>query len=310
MSEISELLDADAQNVRHTKELFRNFSPELFGTLDEAASLFRTTLRIFGQGCSDADAVDKAIINKYGSELGIVDSEEMDQLLNSTFPEYSNRSEFLIEIINARDRIRSRPLRAYILIQIFRAYMWAVTDLLRLRITPAHGYLRLQIEGVALLGIMRNRPEVAWEWKDVGLGKEGTRFFRNYQTKIKEFVKSNDFEFAYNYASGTAQHIRFSSAIRRFSISKEQVPERGEVLEHYEVGFQEADLDNPAKLISDTLFFLWIQYLIFISLTKVLPELEDPILINTRIPNFGDKISRLRGLLKKMFPDQVNQWEA
>jgi len=68
------------------------------------------------------------------------------------------------------------------LLQIIgRAYRWAITDFRRLRATAAAGYMRIEVESIALMIVMRDNRQLARRW--LNPREDMMAFFRETQSK-------------------------------------------------------------------------------------------------------------------------------
>lgn len=60
-----------------------------------------------------------------------------------------------------------------------RYWAWAASDLARLRLSTATGYLRLQAELVGLVGLFLAEPAIAERWFNIRDKKSGRKFFND-----------------------------------------------------------------------------------------------------------------------------------
>jgi len=300
MSEIQLLLEADSKNVEATKQLYADYHPYLTEALDEAAALFKTLSRAYGQKAKD-DA-DSKMLNDLADRYGISGADELRSLIESPPPNDPAKLDFLSEFNELEHRWMSRRVRGMLLLLSFRCYMFAATDLFRIRISSAIGHLRVQVEAVALMNMICKKPDIASEWIKISNHKEGKRFFRSHP--IRDFIDKHDLAHAWNLASGSAQHARFASIVYGLAQVTSQKDHRR--IDQYNVVFQEGE---PHERILYTLFLLRTQYQLFIAIREGLEEVEDPLLINTRFPNFKSKVEFLWKRLEEVFPEKVKLWK-
>jgi hypothetical protein len=304
MTDINKLLDIDAENATQFIRFFAEFSPELPEALEEVAQLFVTFFHMFDLRARDDD--EQQVFNSCGKSLNASDGEELWSIMQSPLPQDPARAKIIKEAKAALDRMYSRRVRGQLLLLCYRSYMFAATDLLRLRRTPALGHFRVQIEAVGLMNIVRNEPTVASEWLAIVTEQDGKRFFDRYKKRLSKFNDLTNLAVAYNLASGSAQHARLASIA--LGLSQRIFEERGRQVEQHYLKFQEADPERPYELIMWALFFLETQYKLFLAMIEALPEVTDPILIDTRLPNFRLKVTRLWKHLEKKYPHQVAKW--
>lgn len=304
MSEIKKLLEVDAENAVKTEQFFAGYNPELPEALEEGAQLFRTFSRVYSQGAKDDE--DHRILASYSERLTSLEPEGLRSILRSPLPKDPKRAKAVRAAREAANRWMSRRARGVLLILAFRCYMFAVTDLLRLRISVAYGHFRVQIETVALMRIMVHEPSVALDWIELGADhQKGKTFFRKYSKKVRVFIDNFGLETVWNLASGTAQHARFASVV--YGLSQDTFEECGRKVDRYEVMFQEVQKDNPFDLILRTSFLLLMQYQIFLALREALPEVDDPILLETRLPKFRSRVRRIWASMEKAYPEEVSR---
>lgn len=304
MTDINKLLDVDAENAKQFIRFFADFNHELPEALEEAAQLFITFSHMFDLQARDDD--EQQVFNSCGKSLNALNGEELWSIMHSPLPQDPHRAKIILDAKAALDRMWSRRVRGQLLLLSYRSYMFAVTDLLRLRRTPALGHFRVQIEAVGLMNIVRKEPTVASEWLAIVTEQDGKRFFDRYKKRLSKFNDLNNLAVAYNLASGSAQHARLASIA--LGLSQRIFEERGRRVEQHYLKFQEVDPERPYELITWALFFLETQYKLFLAISEALPETTDPILIDTRLPNFRSKVTRLWKHLEKKYPDQVAKW--
>ena len=304
---IDKLLELDSENVGITKKNLAIFSPELPDALDDAARLFETFAHAFSQAGKDDE--DISVLNDCFQKLKANTKNEMDAILKSPPPTGdSEKARTVLAAKAAYNRMWSRRIRGILLVYAHRCYEYAVTDLLRLRISSALGYLRNQIEAVAQISIMRENPEVAYEWLNVANNENGLRYYNKYKQKIFEFRDKHNLNFAWNLASGTSQHVRLASLVSSLSLSSFE--ERGRHVTEVKVSFQEVRPDEPEGLFLKALTILRTQERLFsvMAADDCLPESCDPILVDVRIPRFRQKGDRLWSRGEQVFPNQVAKW--
>jgi hypothetical protein len=74
--------------------------------------------------------------------------------------------------------------------------------------------------------------------------------------------------------------------------------------DEYKLVFQEGE---TRQQLLWAVFLLEMQYRLFMAMREGLPEIDDPLLVNTRLPNFRNKVNRLWKHLEKVFPEQAAQ---
>lgn len=99
------------------------------------------------------DSQDLRAGNAIADNLGL-EAEQLRGLLNDEHPAVG-------KIEEARAicrRLYARQARRILLLLLQRHFMWAATDLLRMRLTPAFGYCRQEAEAIAFLCLFEIAP--------------------------------------------------------------------------------------------------------------------------------------------------------
>lgn len=259
MNRLDELLEVDAKNISRWRERLSELDRELPEAFDTAAEMFRTFSHCISGG---------------GDQV---------------------RVEELREIVDSDVWNHARPLVARLLVFLLleRQYMWAATDLLRGRLTPALGYKRLQAESLALLLLMRDDSEIASRWLEIMPDDEGRAFYRAFQGRIRGVIDSVGLSRAYEMGSGVALHVRPSSAAHSLSIFP------GPPLD-IQLSYQEVRDNDPFSYFLEVLHFLTTQKLIFGELAAAFPEATDPIW-HERVRLFGRTVDSLWEKLERNY---------
>lgn len=279
MSEIQNLLDADADNVKNCKQLFYDFSPELSQALEDCSQLYLTFFRILSKNFEDDR--DHSIMGKSGNKKTVVEKELTE------------------------DVIWARRAKGVLVLLAYRSYMWAATDLYRTRITSSMNHLRQQIESSFYINLILNKPSVAKDWFDISTAKEGKSFFRRYSGELRFFLNRFHLADSYDRISGAASHCRLSSVMYGLEINSTDHEDRH--VDKYKMKLQEIIQDRLGQFILNVLAFLGDQKKLFDVFLETLPEIDDPLFCETRIPLFKNKISRLFDLFNKKFPEMVKE---
>ncbi len=292
-----EHLEMDDYNARSTLRALANTDHALPETLDHCALVFETISESYSKGAKDDDDID--LINEVMREKGLDSYEEVFSLVEEG-------EEGVEDAKLALNRSWSRRARGILLQHSYRAYMFSVTDLLRLRMTNAVGYLREQIESFGLMRAMMSDPSIAKEWFDIRSDQQGRRFFHRTRNMINDYRDAYDLQFAWNVASGSSQHVRFASIALGFT--SETFSEGGRTVQRIKVPFQEFQPEKPESLILRLLTILRTQERLFGSVPQVLPESYNKE-VGSSISDFRSMVDRLWQKVPRWFPDQVEEWQ-
>ena len=297
MSEIEKLIEADGENISHSRRILVGFDPELSSALDVAAGMFLTFSRCIEGGAEDSK--DLLTLEQCSKELG-VDQEKLIQIIESK----SNNNPILVRARSAWLSIYGRRVRGIIFLLLQRQFMWAVTDLLRMRLTPVIGYTRLEAESLGLLMIMKRDASVADRWMKLNSDKQGKAFYKKFQGKIISELKKISLDGIYEMGSGASLHVRFMSAVRSFSLKNE--PRKLEIW----LGYQELKPNNGPNRFNyflAVLSFLRTQERIFRALGEAFPEVSDPIWFE-RVRIFARTVDFLWQKLERTFPEECEKY--
>ena len=200
--------------------------------------------------------------------------------------------------------------RALLFARVGVLYSAAVADLLRMRLTVPLGYLRLQCESIALLKLMSEAPSITQQWKSIQTDDDGRAFFHRHQPRVKDILKTYDLSDIYEHASGAALHSRFIGLAQGYRSSSYQDAHR--IVHMERINIQEFDPENPRHFMIEVIFYvLRAQGLIFANLQDAIPEITDPLLLETRFPQFIERVNQLmdraREHFAQYFPNDTEQ---
>jgi len=287
MSELDKLIQADGENVPNSRTILIQFAPELSRALDDASEMFLTFVRCM-EGALD-DTADLATLKECARELE-VDEEKFVSLMWA-----EDQDPALDRARTAWSNYLARRARGIVYLLLQRQFMWGASDLLRMRITPALGYGRLEAESLALLFLMRDDPSIGKRWLRLATDSDGKQFYYDYQKKILEVLGRLNLIGAYEQGSGGSLHVRMMSAISGLKL--------GEKPNVVQLGYQELRQDNLFSYFLMVLYFLRTQDRVFQALGEAFPEVSDPIWPE-RVGLFTRNIDNLWGRLEKNFPKE------
>lgn len=300
--DIDELLRADTANVEQTKRLFDEFDPVLLEAFDRATRMFDWFAALIGHHASDLGDVRE--INRCGQTLGARDGAELEAILARPSHDVARRR-LLDQIGRAKDRMLGRRLRGVVLAMIDRAYHWGVTDLLRMRLTPAIGYQRIEAEAFALICRMRDHPHIARKWMEIVSDDNGVAFYKKYQGALRAEMAAAKLDFAYSAASGIALHVRFGGAA--YGLRQDARQEGSSFVHEIKVLCQELDPAEPQYFLAQTLGFLRTQDRIFAALPGAFPEVRDDTWEKS-VAAFTQIVDAIGQRFVEKFPAHVNRW--
>jgi hypothetical protein len=267
MPDIESLLEADEKNVREMQKVFADYG-ELPQLLNEAMVLYTTCNRALGQALS----------------------QEASALPHDLPPD---KSAIVAEFT-------AKHQRGLLFTRVGVLYGTAVADLLRMRLTAPLGYVRLQCESIALLKLMAEDSSIIQQWVNIQTDKEGAAFYKKYQKRVMDILQKYNLSDAYNQASGAALHSRFIGVAQGYKSARREDGLR--ITQEHRINVQEFDPENPHRFMLRVIFtVLRVQALILANLKDALPEINDKLLLETRIPQFIERLNRFLELARAHF---------
>jgi hypothetical protein len=270
MPDIDNLLAADEKNVREMQRLFASYQglPDL---LNEASVLYTTCSRAFGQTLSH----------------------EINSLPRNTHPDKHVIAELL-----------AKRHRALLFTRIGVLYGTAIADLLRMRLTAPLGYIRIQCESIALLKLMSEDPSIIQQWVNIQTDKEGRSFFQKHQKRLMTILGTYNLSDIYDQTSGSALHSRFIGVARGYKFARYE--DGSHIIDSDKILVQEFDPEKPHYFMIVVIFtVLRAQTLIFANLHDAIPEINDPLLLETRFLQFITRVNHFMARTRKHFSQYV-----
>jgi hypothetical protein len=205
--EIDGLLDCDEANIKQTKRALLSLHKDSLDATDECHTLFESIGILFGKACG---------YDKYNRQV----NEWLETGRRGT-PEQNVRFLEQAKIIGdvsgtdpvaqakvAVEKANSAIARIYLLLRLGRDFFFGLTDLLRLRITSMHGYIRIQSETAAILCLCAAEPALAVDWFNAANLEEGKKFYNKYRKRITNKLRDLGLYRHFDNGSNIALHSR------------------------------------------------------------------------------------------------------
>jgi hypothetical protein len=299
-------LTADEQNTRHARSLLDQFDPALFRAFERANSLLADLQpRFSAVFVDDADQIE---LDRCDRGLALP-REELNRLYaGGPVPTgFTKEQRKLIEGGRlAIARAASRRARGTMAIHLAKCFLFAATDFLRFRVTPAEGYLRLQAECVATMCLMVERPLVVNKWERIRTDEDGLKFHKKHSADLNRIMERLRLKEAYDLGSGAAFHARLASVVR--GLESRSFEKDGRSVHELTVRLQEIDINRPELYLIDAiLVLLYTQARIFAAIPSALPEIDS----NSLLPAYQEFQRDLSALFLRFiqrFPDYGRRW--
>jgi len=295
--DIERLLDTDEENSKHSLSNMVAFDPRLPDAFDDVAAMFNTFGRCMDGSQDERPALDR--LSEIARELNLSN----EDLAQRALGDGDEDDALIVEAKAQMDRLRARQVMDMLSLAVQRHYLWAATDIRRLRRTAAMLYLRVEVEAVGLLCLLRKDPSVAKAWTHMKTEEDGRAFHRQYNRKVLEQLEAVELLSAYNAASGSAQHMRLASLVHGVKVDD------GRERRVTTVNLPEWQRDRPHDFLNWLLWFLRTQERVFRALLVAYPDAHDPVFIE-RVRLLEKLISSLYQTLKDKFPAECAQWAA
>ena len=309
--DIEKYLDLDAHNAQSTLALLRTLNSALAiktgnertlsQLLDSGLMLYEALLRAFSAGARDDD--DQRTFNSCCERLDLT-GDEMLEAIETRQDATADRRATLEEAMRARDGGMGRRVRGLLLTALGRSFVFGSTDLLRLRISDAHGALRWAAEAAALIELIHATPSIAVDW--IGIlpdGPSGPRFFGKHKKAIRDVMVRRGLLNAYDGGSGMAMHARLVGMV--YGLTSNSFIEGDREVHELELSFQELarEPDRSRQVLLHTIYYLEVHRRIFLALPSVLPEIQEPLLLGAHLPRFARDVQAHWGNLERTYPE-------
>ncbi len=305
-----EILQRDAANAEASLQLIEQLDSRfsikrgrelpLIDLIHQIIPLYEIVCRDYGD--SDEDVRDHDTMGAVAKALRIDDADELEALINKKqLPPKEPKRSLVQQLKTAHARLLGRQVRTVLLLSLPRAWVFALTDTLRRRYSPAKAHVRLAAETLGHIALVHQKPEIGEEWVECD-EVTGQAFFRRHQEALRDILKANNLWGAYDLASQAAVHPRMAGLVGGLKLGTD--PDTG-VLASFSLEFQEGtnDHDRFMLLLLHVLDVLTAHQRILSALPRYMPEITDPLFLKTRLPKLGKEVQTQWKKLAATFPD-------
>jgi hypothetical protein len=279
------LLEVDGSNADASVDLMNEFDPAMSELFEQTATMFKAFIERVGKW--SAEEIEDGKLSAIASRLGLTNQQLIDRLIADprSQPE---------EAQTAWARLGALRAIKMLILACQRYWAWAATDLARLRLSTATGYLRLQAELVGLVRLFLAEPLIADRWFNIRDKKSGRQFFNDTQSKVRETLKEFDLDGIYEIASAGSQHVRLAGMVRSVQSSGGDL----------RLPDQDVDPESPFNLHLTIAHFHKTQGRIIGALAKLLPDIADKDWTKLWNP-FATRINELWAALEKTYAEDM-----
>lgn len=288
LGRIHELLATDAENVKHTAAYMANLDPWAVQAFDATADLFGRIVNCLGDW--RAENADDATLQAVADRLGVSPAHLIERLRNGDVDPSLGDAAIVWERLGAY-----RPIK-YVVLACQRYWAWGASDMMRLRRTSALGYLRLEVECVGLSKLFLEEPATARKWINIRTDRDGRGFFSETKGRIRAFGEQLQLQHAYEFASGSSQHVRLQSLAGGLRIRDGELS----------LPDQEFDPDDAFSFHLAVAYFHLTQERVLAALGATLPDVSTTEWQDA-MQQFSIDVGRLWGILATRYPDEVRE---
>lgn len=266
--QIDGLLDCDKGNIEQTRQALLDIHKDSLRAVDECADLFHRIGVLYGE----SGEFDKhnPTVQRWFKGKGGDPEQNLTSLRQAKLIGTVEGADLDAEAKAALERIDSVMARTYLLLRLGRDFLFGVTDLLRLRITSIHGYIRIQTESAAIIALSgaKDCGEFGTDWLHAYDSENGIKFYRKYHhSRILPKLKDLGLYDRFNSGSNIALHSRIGGVLGGI-VSGQKNAKPGEIRLLYQ------------EETSAVVIFYWFSFYlqahqdILHALPKALPEVD------------------------------------
>ena len=263
---VDKLQESDNYNLEESKKALLHIDNSSLEATDSCAHILELAAEAFAE-VSGYDAYQAEVNEWLDRQSG--DQYELAKLLERTTligtPEGDDPIAAAQESMH---KAYSVVARSYLMLRLRRDFQFGLSDLLKLRLTAALGYLRLQSESSALLALMAEEAKIAVAWLDPFSPGKGRQFHQKYHPSIVARMKDLQLYALYQQGSQISLHSRVYGLVPGL-LAGEQAKKKGAITLSYQ------EIKDPVELFLWFLYYLRAHVDVIRALPNGLPEVED-----------------------------------
>lgn len=230
MTRLDQFLECDSENVPISLKNLTGIYPGSLDAIEQCAAVIEN----IGQAYSTVCGYDEyqQVVNTWAQKLDLRGNEALVLLEQATIIGSTASTDLTVTAQAAYQSAKSAIARTELILRSGRDFLFGISDLLRVRITPALGYLRLQSETFALLRLLVDQPQLGVDW--LNSLRDGQKFYGKWHSRIVETIKSLDLHHDYSRGSEMAFHVRQGGTILGTLLGSANATRAGEIRLHYQ----------------------------------------------------------------------------
>jgi hypothetical protein len=165
---IQKLLEVDGNNADTSVDVMNALDPAMSELFEETEGMFQAIIDRLGKW--SVEETEDRKLSAIAHRLGLTNQQLIDRLRTDPCSQPDDAQ-------GAWARLAAFRAIKMLVLACQRYWAWAATDLARLRLSTAIGYLRLQTEIVGLVTLFQTEPQVAQRWFNIRNRSNGRGFF-------------------------------------------------------------------------------------------------------------------------------------
>jgi hypothetical protein len=262
ISELDSIQESDRSNYSASKHKLERLCPAALAFVNECVAYITTLGNAFGER-SNYQELNTAV-SGWLDRLPRAPESHLDVLER---PATESDDADLTRARAAYQDAYSIVARSYLLLRLRRDLLLGVSDILKLRVTPALGLIRLQCESSAIMHLMVDSSPLATDWMNTLEPGKGRQFYKLYHSRIVAKLKALTLYEHYELGSSISLHSRVGGVAPGVTAAK-NTDEPGTI----SFAFQE--VTNDVDLLFWLALFLKVHAEILSTLPPALPEVD------------------------------------
>lgn len=288
-SVLDELAESDRHNFSEARQLLETFDSRAVEAVDEFARLLVKVGDRFGE-VSGYDKHNLSLNDWLQSQSGNT-RELVNFLEQATLIGEAEKVDPVSQAQVNLQRANSAVARTYLILRLRRDFLFGLADLMKLRLIPALGYLRIQSESTAILALIASNPSMSIDWLNP---HSGGKFYKNHHRKVVEKMKSLGIHEFYDQGSEMALHSRVHGVTPGLLIDKDAASKGVAVLTYQE-------LAEPVDFLVWFGIYLRAHQRLLVGIEEGLPEVDFGKLGSS---SYNDMVA---ALMEKIRTEYLNQ---
>ena len=265
MEHLDPLLECDNANIEITKKCLYEIEPKSLDAIEQCAGTLDNLGILYGEKC-DYDK-HHAVVAEWAGNFDLNGDTALELLKSATIigDAREDKTDVAMESMYKAVSILAKLL---LTLRLKRDFLFSISDFLRLKVTPALGYLRIQSETFGILKLLNENSKLGEEWFDSAFSSSGKSFHNKWHSQIVRVIRDFGLYDDYSRGSNMALHTRASGIAMGWLVGSNIKRKKAEIKLTYQ------EIDDPRQL------FFWFGILLrfyrkaLINADIIFPELS------------------------------------